>query len=215
MSLVLEALRRVEKPAATPGSIGVAVASFRPNQRRSRAVPPLLLGALCGVALLWSFTPAVPPPDPNGPGPSSQPAEVAGPVSRPGDSVLAHRANQARRSQLMKNLRALAAMPLPAESPPRVAGAVEEPAVPGTPAPAPLKVAASFVLQAISERDSHPIAIINEQLVKEGDLIGPVRVLKIGPDFVEVALPAGRSQIIRFAPPAPPEASSSPTPDPR
>jgi hypothetical protein len=71
--------------------------------------------------------------------------------------------------------------------------------------------ARGLVLQAISERDSRAIAVISDQLVKEGDLIGNTRVLKIGADTVEVLLEGGRRELIRF--PTPPEAT--PTPDGR
>ncbi len=73
----------------------------------------------------------------------------------------------------------------------------------------------ALVLQAISERDSRPIAIINDQLVREGDKVGPARVLRIGPDSVEVLLENGRHDTVRFAPPPPPEAQPSASPDPR
>lgn len=66
-----------------------------------------------------------------------------------------------------------------------------------------------LVLQAISERDSHAIAVISDQLVKEGDLIGKTRVLKISADTVEVLLEGGRREVIRFQVPPDP----TPTPD--
>jgi len=72
-------------------------------------------------------------------------------------------------------------------------------------------VPGGLVLQAISERDSHAIAVISDQLVKEGDLIGKARVLRIGADTVEVLLEGGRRELIRF--PIPPDAT--PTPDGR
>jgi hypothetical protein len=65
------------------------------------------------------------------------------------------------------------------------------------------------VLQAISERDSRPIAVISDQLVKEGDLVGGARVLKIGGDSVEVLLASGLKEVVRFLPPP-----SDPTPSP-
>jgi len=70
-------------------------------------------------------------------------------------------------------------------------------------------VSRGLVLQAISERDSHAIAVISDQLVKEGDLIGRARVLKIGVDTVEVLHEGGRLELIRFQVPPDP----TPTPD--
>ena len=71
-----------------------------------------------------------------------------------------------------------------------------------------------LVLQAISERDSQPIAIINDQLVKEGDKLGQVRVLRIGSDSVDVLLENGRNETVRFALPPPPLPEDSPSPFP-
>ena len=73
-----------------------------------------------------------------------------------------------------------------------------------------LKTPAPLILQAISERDSRPVAIINDQLVREGDLIGRTRVVRIHSDSVDVLLENGTKEAVRFAPP-PPE--TSPTPD--
>jgi hypothetical protein len=75
-------------------------------------------------------------------------------------------------------------------------------------------VTPALVLQAISERDSHPIAMINDQLVREGDKLGQVRVLKIGADAVEVLLENGQPDTVRFAPPPPPVPEPSPSPSP-
>ena len=84
---------------------------------------------------------------------------------------------------------------------------------PASSRPAPQKQ--SLILQAISERDSRPIAIINDQLVMEGDKIGPARVLRIGSESVEVALENGQHETVRFAPPPPPlPPDPSPTPHP-
>ena len=71
-------------------------------------------------------------------------------------------------------------------------------------APAP----EALVLQAISERDARPIAIISDQLVHEGDLLGRTRIVRIGTESVDVLLGNGRREVIRFAPP--PEHTPSP-----
>jgi hypothetical protein len=70
-----------------------------------------------------------------------------------------------------------------------------------------------LILQAISERDSRPIAVINDQLVREGDLFEGARILRIGAESVDVRLENGKAATVRFAPP-PPEVPS-PTPDSR
>jgi hypothetical protein len=52
-------------------------------------------------------------------------------------------------------------------------------------------------LQAISERDGEPVAVINERLVREGDSFDGVRVVKIGADHVELEV-RGRRRVVRF-----------------
>lgn len=72
----------------------------------------------------------------------------------------------------------------------------------------------AFVLQAISERDGQPIAIINDQLVRAGDRLAGMRVMKIGTEAVEILLDSGAKDLVRFAPP-PPEPSPAASPDGR
>ena len=200
MSLVLEALRRVEKSDLKVGSVGVAVGSFRPVRKRRGTVIPLLLGLGTG-AMLFLF--GLPAPEPES-------------RNAPETGVAADRAKQApltRARAALPPMRLLAPMVQPrdirpstdssapsAERGQRVSAAVLEI---GTP---------SLVLQAISERDSHPIAIINDQLVREGDLLGKARVLRIGLESVDVLQENGKKETIRFAPPLPPEPTPSPDP---
>ena len=61
------------------------------------------------------------------------------------------------------------------------------------PAPSP----PDLVLNAISERDGHAVALINDRLVREGDEFDGVKILRIGEAEVEVER-AGRRSVIRF-----------------
>ena len=208
MSLVIEALRRVEKTDARAGSIGAAVASYRETPRPRGSVAPLFLGLLTGGAMVFLF----------------------GPQSRDVDRVSA-RSVEAAPSPQARYLKGAAGLPPPLiiesalSSEPRKSadagsgsGVELSPTDPHPRAEAPSRApvaSPSLVLQAISERDSRPIAIINDQLVNEGDRLGPVRVLRIGPDSVEVLLENGEHDTVRFSPPPPPpapEPSTSPTP---
>jgi hypothetical protein len=63
---------------------------------------------------------------------------------------------------------------------------------PASPLPEP-----EFRLNAISTRDGHPVALLNDRLVREGDVIEGVRVLHIGEDFVELDV-RGQRKTIRF-----------------
>ena len=56
---------------------------------------------------------------------------------------------------------------------------------PTRPRPTPSK-AGELRLNAISERDGQPVAIVNDRLVREGDSFDGVRVLRIGEAEVEV-----------------------------
>jgi hypothetical protein len=73
----------------------------------------------------------------------------------------------------------------PAASAPRAAAAAASPAPP------------ALVLQAISERDGKPIAIVNDHLVREGDEVDGIRVLAIRADSVDVEF-QGRRTTLRF-----------------
>ncbi|MEO8362189.1 MAG: hypothetical protein ABI672_19335 [Vicinamibacteria bacterium] len=183
MSVVLDALRRVERPESQPGAVGVTVSSLRPERRRSN-LRFLFFGVIAGGLLVFVFgmrskdagsqlIPAVTAPD-------RRTAEVAGraevkawpkPVSPSSTSRLS----------------------------PRTVTAVPRAA---TPSAAAHEVAQAlppaFLLQAISERDGHPVAIINDVLVKEGDSMVGVRVLRIGAETVELLLANGKRAVVRF-----------------
>ena len=197
MSLVIEALRRVEKTDARTGSLGAAVASYRPSRRPRRSAVPLLLGLVTGGALAFVF----------------------GSESRNTPRVSAHSVDEPSAPRPHR-LKGAAGLPPPLIiEPVGVPQEVKTSSAPGSlpraaASPAPPVATPSLVLQAISERDSHPIAIINDQLVKEGDKLGSVRVKRIGADSVEVLLENGKSDTVRFAPPPPPAPEASPSPSP-
>lgn len=206
MSLVLDALRRVEKPDARTGSVGVAVPSYRPLRRKQRSWAPLLLGLIVGGVAVLLFGPSrgslgTREALPAGSASSGQPLRALGGAGLPPPLILDATAATVRPES-----------PTDAREP---AGTRRSPTSPRFDSVAPTgpvtAVPGGLVLQAISERDSHAIAVISDQLVKEGDLIGKARVLRIGADTVEVLLEGGRRELIRF--PIPPDAT--PTPDGR
>jgi hypothetical protein len=52
-------------------------------------------------------------------------------------------------------------------------------------------------LNAISQRDGRPLALINDRLVFEGDSFDGVKILHIGEEEVEVEV-RGRRRVLRF-----------------
>lgn len=198
MSLVLEALRRVEKPG-TP-TVGAAVSSYRPAPKRPGGAFPLLLGLGAGGLVIALFAPQAKDLSVY-PGRDSSESRYEGRV--------AHRPKG--RAGLPPPLVPPIGFALEALPGRRAVAAADRvrPVVSPSVAPTP----PLLVLQAISERDSRPIAIINDQLVKEGDRVGAALVVKISVETVEVILENGVRETIRF-PPTPPEAIPTPTPPP-
>jgi hypothetical protein len=90
-----------------------------------------------------------------------------------------------------ENEDALDVLEAPAGSPAPTGPA--EPTPPATAAPGerPLR------LTAISERDGHPVALLNDRLVREGDSFDGVRVLRIHATEVEVEVD-GERRIVGF-----------------
>ena len=88
-------------------------------------------------------------------------------------------------------------LPFPAAAPtplPDAPVAPAEPADPGRPTPA---TPGEIRLNAISVRDGHPVAILNDRLVREGDSFDGIHVLRIGEAEVEVQV-NGVRRILKF-----------------
>jgi hypothetical protein len=202
MSLVLEALRRVEKPDDRTGTIGAMVPSYRPIRKRPSPVFPLILGLGVGVLIVAFAGPRVmrSEPLPSLAALDGLPAASAGARQGKGRAGLPPPLYMPP-----SETKRVGALPDARRGYPRSSAAkntaITEPIAQPTPA---------LVLQAISERDSKPIAVINDQLVREGDRLGVVHVIRIGTDTVDVLLPNGAREVVRFAPPPPP--APSPTP---
>ena len=63
--------------------------------------------------------------------------------------------------------------------------------------PAAREPGAGLLLQAISERDGKPIAVLNSRVVHEGDRFDGVTVVRIGADEVEIEV-QGQRRVLRF-----------------
>jgi hypothetical protein len=199
VSLILDALKKLErdKDAREPN---VLVVGSVPWGARARSRLPLVLALLGGglVALvafaLWPRErpgrTTTPPPPASSPSPAPPTAlSSAAPGATPAPPADAT-PPQPRRSSVPGAE--------PVEAPP--AGALRPPEqVPGT-SPAPPRGASGpdeLRLNAISQRDGRPVALINDRLVFEGDGFDGVKVLRIGETEVEVEV-RGVKRILRF-----------------
>lgn len=203
MSLILEALRKLDREKDAPQKGFLVLGTLTPPPRTSRRI---VLGAVAGAATLALIGAAVlaprlaapPPPapsvEPRGAGgnltPASRPAETA-PVPDPRLGL-----EQARSPRPPSPVRREATTTPPARAP--MPGASSAP-------PAGTHVEASpsgphfeaLVLEAVGERDGQRIAVLSGRLVREGDVIGGTRVLRIGTSEVEIET-AGERRVLRF-----------------
>jgi hypothetical protein len=210
VSLILEALKKVERDRQTHprGFLVLGPPAWAPAGERAwtRRTPLLVAAALAGGAvaalLLW-------------PGRSRE-------AARPADSPPATRVAAADPSLAATDpspavpAPAAAAPPLAAAPPPALSSAPgPEPATPptrqplvtwrpvrGTPRPPvqPTPAAAAvqaLQLQAISNRDGQPVAVVSGQLVRVGDRIGGGTVVRIGAAEIEIETDGNR-QVLKF-----------------
>jgi hypothetical protein len=210
VSLILDALRKLERDrtARDRGFLVIAQPSWSSTVGR-RWMPPaaLLAGAaLAGgsvsAALLWPRRRAAAPPVSTLAAPSAAPraGTVAGGVPLP--------------SAPPSSLRSLSVPPQERVSFPNIAppappsgGPASEPAVRAAEAPtlaaepsaSRLSAGAegALQLQAVSEQEGHPVAIVSGQLVRVGDRIGSATVVRIGPLEVELET-AGQRRVLKF-----------------
>jgi hypothetical protein len=185
VSLILEALKKVERERATPEQRGFLVlgpAAWAPA--RSNAGWILGIFAAAGIAggMVYALTRPDTAPAAAAPatgievptGPAARPPELA-PVGPP----------------------ATAAWQPPAPSEAARRSAPPASAATGPPPPAATPPGPVLALNAISAQDGVPIAVINDRVVREGDRFDGVRVLRIGAAEVEVEI-AGARRVLRF-----------------
>jgi hypothetical protein len=188
VSLILDALKKVEreKDAREPGVLVVGSVAWGARTRSYRPLALALAGAGFAALLAWTVWPrdraprpaTVPAPAEASPAPTASPAAVRAPTT---------------------------SLPVPAVAPPepRRLSVPSPAATDETPAGAPLPPAAvapakdDLRLNAISQRDGRPLALINDRLVFEGDSFDGVKILRIGEAEVEVEV-RGKRRVLRF-----------------
>jgi hypothetical protein len=63
--------------------------------------------------------------------------------------------------------------------------------------PAPSTAAPAFRLQAITDQNGQPVAMLNDRLVREGDTVDGAVVVRIGVGEVELEV-NGQRRVLRF-----------------
>lgn len=187
MSLILDALKKVERDKGGTDS-GVVVVGAVPWQgvekvrRRAWLAGGLIAAGAVTLAVAWL-------------------AWHAGRASRPSPPLATAEATapQTAPASAAPILAAAAQPSSPPPPTPPAPRALELPAEQGTSAHAGSAAAtgSDLRLNAISEQDGRPIALIDGRLVREGDRFGDVHVLRIGADEVEIEQ-RGRRRRLRF-----------------
>lgn len=205
MSLILEALRKLDREKNAPQRGFVVLASPVAAPRRRWLNPrAVVAAAVFGLAALSAvlLAPRLQPPP--------RPA-----VTTPAARAPRHEASLGLSTGTTPEPAAALVPAAPATLPPAsrqpqaarpVASAAPE--APGLTAASPLPMrtaaepgpdptAATLVLEAIAVRDGHKVAVLSGRLVREGDVFGATRVLRIGDSEVEIES-HGQRRVLRF-----------------
>jgi hypothetical protein len=223
VSLILEALKKLERDKQVEARSGFLVMGARPWPARGegRATLGLAIGGgigLVGLGALASFwlfhrapapataavpvAPAAPIAASSGPsGPTTPVAAPAAAVSRV-ESMPRDRATTAPMAPAPPIANASAASVEPARIPLTVItshGVTTMPAdAEATAAPSAGPTAVPrFRLSAISQKDGKPVAVLNDRVVQEGDSFDDVTVVRIGDSEIELKV-AGKPVTVSF-----------------
>lgn len=181
MSLILEALRKLEREKQTPerGFLVLGTGAWAERGAAGRPFALFLLGLLVGALALGMLTRSGSAPAP------SAAAVIAAPTAAPPTP----HAVPPPTSVAGPALPLLTAATITSTSPPPPPGAGSTLAAKPT--------APKFTLQAISEKDGHSVALINDRLLRAGDAVDGARVVAIAADSVELEI-GGRRVVLRF-----------------
>lgn len=194
MSLIFEALRKLEREKQAPER-GILVVG--PSTWAGRGATSVRLGLVAVVALglvgagvlIGAFL--------------RRPPQAPTPAAAPASSAPAPALDTGAASSGSAAPAPVAPAPsAPAGGAPRQLAPAPGAGVPGPaakPAPTPSPAQAELVLQAVTEQDGTPVALINDRLLREGDAFDGVKVLRIAPGEVEVEIEAtGERRVLRF-----------------
>jgi hypothetical protein len=201
VSLILEALKKLDREKKTPdrGFLVVGAVPW-PAPRPRRALPTvivLIAGAAAGAALWLAWRAAAVREETRAPvaTPSAPPASVAaGPAAA---QPAATPPVVAPRATLPLGIPIPTPRPRVGEKPPAMERPPDlQPDAPARP-DAPAEPGAGLQLQAISQREGKPVAVLNNRVVHEGDHFDGVTIVRIGADEVEIEV-QGRRRTLRF-----------------
>jgi hypothetical protein len=227
MSLILDALRKLERERDANEPPGVLVVGSVPWGETSRTRRLVLVAAAAGVLALamlagWllrpvprapaAAAPSAPPPVPAPatpaptPPPATLPAAVV-PADPTAPPIRLSRPVPTPQPRVLPPSTTTSKAPEasfapgtsaePDASQPATAGEPLQPAAPGAQGARPAAPGDDLRLTAISQRDGRPVALINDRLVFEGDSFDGITVIRIGDAEVEVEV-KGQRRVIRF-----------------
>jgi hypothetical protein len=202
VSLILEALKKLERDKQVPDRGGFLVMAARPwpsseDSGRRLFVASLALAAFGIVGLtvagVWWWEHRQAPVPVAAAAPVAPPAAVPASASRARSVALVPAAPPA-----VAPAKAAAVAKAPVERAPEAPAAKPAPVEAAAVEPAAVKKAAPELrLTAISEKDGKRVAILNERTVYEGDSFDGVTVVRIGESEVELDV-NGRRRVIAF-----------------
>ena len=199
MSLILEALKKLdrEKKAPERGFLVVGAVPWpAPRSRRWLPVAAVVAaGAAAGLALVlaWRARGHEDAP-PRAVVPTTMAAAATAVAPAPATTLAAAPAPTLPPAAEGRPYAADARKP----APPALAPAIEPlPARAASPPATAGEAGAGLQLQAISERDGKPIAVLNNRVVHEGDHFDGVTIVRIRVDEVEIEV-QGRRRTLRF-----------------
>ncbi len=184
MSLILEALRKLERDKQAPerGFLVVGAGSLPPARRRAASsVATLVVLILAAGSAVFLLRPA--------PARAPAPAQVLAPPPAQAPSAPP---TMAAPVPALAPAPAVSPATTPNPAPPAPATMRGRVAPVATPAAEP-----SYRLTAISERDGHPVAVLNDRLVREGDRFEGITIVRIGAAEIEIEV-AGKRQVVGF-----------------
>jgi hypothetical protein len=192
LSLIFEALKKLEREKDAPdrGVVVIGPGAWGEREPRSRARIAAAFGlVLLGLGIAAFALRSRPVPAPTPPQAAAVPQAAPEAPALPREAPLASRSSREAPPPPPR-------LVVPTPTPPRTPAEPEtvslapppDPVVPREP---------EFRLNAISTREGRPVALLNDRLVREGDVIEGVRVLHIGEDYVEIEV-KGERRTIRF-----------------